>query len=271
VSQIPRIFQTSRRRGTLKRVRPLVAVRSAAGGARYVALRQARLLERRALDPLRVRRYLDAHPVRKLQLGAGPNPVAGWLNTDLLPDIYAEHRRVIVFLDAARPFPLGDMTFDYIFSEHQIEHISEMEARSMVRECFRVLRPGGRIRVATPDLAAIVGLYGDTLNELERHYIEFMMARFMPGIQSDNPSCHVINHVFRAHGHRFIYDERTLSETLARAGFVDVTRWELGESSDPALRGLEAHGRTVGDEDVNRLETMVLEASRPQGPTANRA
>jgi len=220
-------------------------------------------MRRRASDPLRIRRYLQTHAVRKLQLGTGPNPLPGWLNTDVLPDFHSQHRDQIVFLDAAKPFPLDDMTFDYILSEHQIEHIAEMDARAMVKECFRISRPGGRIRIATPDFAAILGLYNEPLNELEQHYIDWVSARFLPHVRSGNPRCYVINEMFNAHKHRFIYDQETLSAILADAGFVEVVRWAPGESDDSILRGVEAHGKSIGDESVNRLETMVVEAIRP--------
>jgi predicted SAM-dependent methyltransferase len=263
---LPRSIRSVTRSGVSGR---FVAVRAGVHKRWYAGVIQARSLKRKVSDRRKVKSYFHTYPVRKLQLGTGSNPVAEWLNTDLLPDTYREHRNQIVFLDAAKPFPFDDMTFDYVFSEHQIEHISETDAHTMARECFRVLKPGGRVRVATPDLAVIIGLRHDTRGDLEQHYIEFMMTRFMPDVRSGNPSCHVINHMFRAHGHQFIYDEETLTEMLVHAGFVDVTRYPPGMSGDPALRGLEAHGRTVGDEDVNLLETMVLEASRPSGPIAS--
>jgi predicted SAM-dependent methyltransferase len=248
---------TGRLRETLKRARPLVVLK------RYLhrRLRQARSIPRRALDPSLIRRYLDTHPVRKLQIGTGPNPLAGWLNTDR--DIDPQHQDKVVFLDATKPFPFDDLTFDYILSEHQIEHLSEADALGMVRECLRVLRPGGRIRIATPDLAPIVGLYQDPLNELGRHYVDWVMATLRPDVRFGNPRCYVINQMFRSYGHQFIYDEETLSEILRDAGFVDVGGRQPGESDDPALRGVESHGRALGDEGVNRFETMVLEGTRP--------
>jgi predicted SAM-dependent methyltransferase len=224
---------------------------------------RVRSLPRRAVDPGRTRRYLEAHAVRKLQLGTGPNPLPGWLNTDLLPDTYPEHRHNLVFLDATKPFPLQDSTFDYVFSEHQIEHIPEVHARAMARECFRVLSPRGRIRIATPDLAAIVGLYDDPLDEQQRHYIDWVMSAFLPDVRSGSPRCYVVNQMFTAYKHRFVYDYETLSAILVDAGFAEVVQWQPGESADPALRDLEAHGRAIGDEDVNRFETLVVEAVRP--------
>jgi hypothetical protein len=79
----------------------------------------------------------------------------------------------------------------------------------------------------------------------------------------------VINQMFNAYGHQIIYDQETLSAILTDAGFGGVTSWAPGESDDPVLRGIESHGAFLGDEDVNRLETMVLEAMRPSaGPMA---
>jgi predicted SAM-dependent methyltransferase len=229
----------------------------------YLAGRQVRSLRRKVLDGRAIERYLQTHSVRKLQLGTGPNPLPSWLNTDLLPDTYREHRNQLVFLDATKRFPLDAVTFDYVFSEHQIEHISEPDARLMLKECFRILRPGGRIRLATPNLSAILGLYDDSLDEIERHYIDWVITTFLPDIRSGNKRCYVINQMFMAYKHRFIYDYETLGALVTDAGFVDVVRREAGESDDPVLQGVEAHGRAIGDEEVNRFETLVVEGVRP--------
>jgi SAM-dependent methyltransferase len=216
------------------------------------------------VDRRAIRLYVRSNAVRRLQLGTGPNPLPGWLNTDLSPDQYSEHRRELVYLDAARPFPIADMSFDYVFSEHQIEHIAEPEARLMLEECFRVLKPAGRLRVATPDLSAILSLGDNPLGEIQRHYVDWVMTRFRPNISSGNRRCYVINHIFKDHGHQFIYDYETLSALLTDAGFRKLVRRTPGESDDPVLRGIEAHGRAIGDEAINRFETLVVEAERPR-------
>jgi predicted SAM-dependent methyltransferase len=108
----------------------------------------------------RIERYLGSHEVRKLELGTGQLAIEGWLNTDINP----RFRRAgppVLFLDATRPFPFPDSTFDYIASEHVIEHVPYDDARFMLGECARVLRSGGRIRIATPDLAQLLSLYLD--------------------------------------------------------------------------------------------------------------
>jgi predicted SAM-dependent methyltransferase len=259
----PRRRQADSLRETSPWLAPAVTCYRIVRGGWRVGVKEGRVLRRLVFDRFRIKRYVGTHRVRKLQVGTGPNPLPGWLNTDLFPDTYAEYRDDVIFLDASQALPLDDTSFDYVFSEHQIEHIPEPDARAMVREFFRILRPGGRVRIATPDLAAIIGLYRNPLDDLRRHYVDWVMANFLPNVESGNRRCYVVNQMFTAHKHRFIYDEETLAAILADAGFRDIQRYEPGESGDPALRGVEAHGRAIGDERVNRFETLVLEAVRP--------
>jgi glycosyltransferase involved in cell wall biosynthesis/predicted SAM-dependent methyltransferase len=239
------------------------AASSPAEKPRYPYRRRASELGRRISDRREYARYLAAHSIRKLQIGAGPNPLPGWLNTDLHPDIYPDRRDEIFFLDATRRFPIPDASFDYVFSEHQIEHVAEKEARQMLRECFRVVVPGGRIRIATPDLAAIVALYEEPFDPVKQHYVTWVSTKLDAQLRTEAARCYVVNQMFTAYGHRFVYDEAALRALLEDAGFTDVTRHAPGESEDPELMGLEAHGRAIGDEAVNRFETMALEARRP--------
>jgi len=226
---------------------------------RLVLRRAGRELRRtRSLlgPPRSVRAYLDTHGVRKLQLGAGPTELPGWLNTDRDPGT-----RQAVYLDVTRRFPLPNASFDYILSEHQIEHLSYRNGLFMLRECLRVLRPGGRVRIATPDLATIAGLAAHELSDDQRRYVRWTIETFVPEAPRDLPAF-TINNAFRNWGHRFLYDEPTLAHALRSAGFTDIRRHTVGESEDESLRGLESHGVLDGDGAMIRFETMVLEAAR---------
>lgn len=205
-------------------------------------------------DP--VARYVAAHPVRKLHIGCGDNLLPGWLNADRHPFSDA-----VLPLDAARVFPLPDAGFDYVFSEHLIEHLEYRAGLFLLAECRRVLKPGGRIRVATPDLAFLMDLYRRDKSELQASYVEWATASFVP----DAPfaaDVFVINNFVRAWGHTFLYDEKVLRDSLLRAGFEDVVRCALGASSDPELCGLENESRMPPG--FLRLESIVLEARRPR-------
>jgi predicted SAM-dependent methyltransferase len=191
----------------------------------------------------------------KLQLGAAGNLLPGWINTD-----YERGTAPTYFMDAAATFPIGDGLVDYVFSEHMIEHISYPAGNRMLAECFRVMKPGGAIRLATPDLFRIVSLYFPNGPEYEAY--EEWAIKFNGLPVNPTPECHIINHFVRAWGHTFIYDEPTLRASIVRAGFVDVSRFPMGHSDDTQLRGLEHHGKVIGEQ-PNDFETMVLQARKP--------
>ncbi|MCY4021557.1 MAG: methyltransferase domain-containing protein [Chloroflexi bacterium] len=214
--------------------------------------------------PGRIRNYINGSQIRKLQIGSGSNLLPDWLNTTLYP--FAPGT---VFLNACLPFPVPDDSFDYVFSEHVIEHLEFEDCSRMLRECHRILRDGGRIRLATPDLERIIALYTRPDGRAQQHYIRWIMDNFRPQVGEYSPA-HVINQSFHGWRHKFIYDGATLSKALQDAGFVGVDRVEPGQSGDANLRGIEQHGQYVGSEEAMRYETMVIEAVKAQAPRGQR-
>jgi predicted SAM-dependent methyltransferase len=204
----------------------------------------------------RIAKYLADQRVRKLQLGTGSNVYDGWLNTDIFD---FKRKNEVVYLDARQPFPLPDNAFDFVFSEHMIEHLTYAEGQHCLRECRRVLRPGGRIRIATPSLERLIPLYGDKLNDVQRRYIRWSIDSFVDDADAYLPGF-VLNNMFRNFEHQFLYDRETLRHALASAGFVEIEEWPVGRSGEPQLAGLERHMRSAAE--FNELETMVLEALR---------
>jgi len=192
-------------------------------------------------------RYLAAHPERKLQLGAGGHPVEGWLNTDLHD--YGRPTE-LVYLDVRKPFPLPDASFDFVYSEHMLEHLTYDEGQRCLRESLRVLRPGGTIRIATPSLERIAGLYD--AGDLEARYVRWAVETLDPEVDAPLPGV-VVNNFFHSWGHRFIYDPQTLRHALRQAGFVDIEERPVGE--------LEHHLAEAPE--FNEYETVVLEGRRP--------
>jgi predicted SAM-dependent methyltransferase len=194
-----------------------------------------------------IERYLGQHGVRKLQLGAAENIKPGWLNTDLHGYGRGEE---LVYLDVRKRFPLPDSSFDLVYSEHMIEHLTYAEGQRCLRECFRVLRPGGAIRTATPSLRRLAELYGG--GDIQQRYVRWAVETLGPEVDAALPGV-VLNNFFRSWGHRFIYDDETLRHALTEAGFVDVEERPVGE--------LERHLAEAPE--LNEYETFVLEARRP--------
>jgi predicted SAM-dependent methyltransferase len=201
--------------------------------------------------------YLRDHDVRKLQLGTGANVREGWLNTDI-----HDFRRTgeVVFMDARERFPLPDASFDVVYSEHMLEHLPYADGQQCLRECVRVLRPGGRIRVATPSLERLIRLYDPELDDVQRRYIRWSVDEFVPGACAYLPGF-VLNNFLRDWGHEFVYDRDTLRHALETSGFVDVEESSVGESRDPRLAELERHLSEAPE--FNAYETIVFEARRP--------
>jgi predicted SAM-dependent methyltransferase len=197
--------------------------------------------------------YLKFTRIRKLQIACGSNVLPGWLNTDLNPT------KEIMFLDATKRLPFGHCTFDYIFTEHFIEHLKYRTGMQLVQECYRILKPGGRLRISTPDLIFLIKLHEENKTEVQKRYIKWEVDRYNPDrIYADT---FVINNFVRG-DHKFIYDYKTLKNLLNKCRFAEIERYEPGESHDKNLRGIECHGHIIGD-DFNKLESMVLEAVKP--------
>lgn len=198
--------------------------------------------------------YLKSEREPKLHIGAGDNDLSGWLNTELCP------RGSEVFLDATKPFPFAANTFAFIYSEHMIEHIPYAGAVSMMRECHRVLRPGGVIRIVTPNMAFLKSLLASPPTPEQHAYIRYSYeAHRISG--PPGSAVHVVNHFVRAWGHQFIYDLETLSALVAAAGFADVLPSPLLDSKHPSLRTLAKTERMP--DGFLEMESIVVEARKP--------
>ena len=137
----------------LKQISPLVRVVRYSREKRLAArhsLQDARFLAGRTRRSKRVEAYLSRHTSPKLQLGTGSNVYDGWLNTDVVD--YKRGNEVL-YLDVRKRFPLPDNSFDAVFSEHVIEHVTYRDGLHCLRECRRVLKPGGRLLFVEHGLA----------------------------------------------------------------------------------------------------------------------
>jgi predicted SAM-dependent methyltransferase len=219
------------------------------------------LFHRYLSDPQTIREYFEAHTTRKLQLGAGSNNVSGWLNSDIAPEGSA------IYLDASREYPFADGSFHYIFAEHLIEHLSWEHGLKMLKECYRVLAPGGKLRIITPNLSKqIYALQNEAKPEVQ----EFVEAhhRLFAWPKTPVAAAYAFNNVIREWGHEFIYDPQTLRRTLELAGFTMIKELEIGDKSDPIFEKAEFRTRGihgVHGEDVwltNKFGSMAFEAYR---------
>ncbi len=185
-------------------------------------------------------RRLPRHGL-KLHLGSGTVRLDGWVNIDL------ETPQADFHLDIRRALPFADGAARLIYNEHVIEHITADEGAQCLADWHRVLEPGGVLRIATPDLAYLVGKYGAGEAWRDQAWLR------LPEYQFITTPAEMLNIAFRWWGHQYLYDADELGRRLRNAGFRDVTRCALGESAHPELRGLETRPDSM----------LILEAVRP--------
>jgi len=175
----------------------------------------------------------------KLHLGSGTVRLAGWVNIDL-------EERADLNLDIRTGLPFGDGAARLIYNEHVIEHITVGEAEQCLRDWFRVLEPGGVLRVATPDLEYLVERYGSGAWQ-DQEWLRLPEYAFI------RTRAEMLNVAFRWWGHRYLYDGEELERRLRAAGFTPIRRCGYRESVVPELAGLETRPDSK----------LIMEAVRP--------
>lgn len=164
----------------------------------------------------------------KVNIGSGGKPLSGWINTDV---VWKAHS----YLDATKPWPIPQASVDFIYADNVIEHITLENGRNLFRNSFIALKPGGVIRLATPDVESVARQYLEN-GELARQGIERNREK---GRDFKYP-VQLLWQVYVGAKHYlgFCYDYQSISEEMAAAGF-GVARQRAGVSEYPALRNLE--------------------------------
>lgn len=199
--------------------------------------------------------YVRTQSVRRLQIGSGSNRHEGWLNTDI------EQGEGLAYLDATKPFPLDSGSFHYVFSEHVIVHLTYEQGTHMLAESYRILAPGGKVRVTTPNLLRFVGLFQEQKSdEMERYIAGKLAWHGWPPHPTTEAT--ILNLQLSSFGHKFVYDPGTLAAAMTHAGFESIQEFSVGESNDPNLRSLERR-QDYANAYVNEYETMILQAVKP--------
>ena len=186
---------------------------------------------------------------RRLQLGAFDQVQEGWLNTDVTPhlfvarapglawllhrlgvigpDRYAAHRSgrfgSLDYLNVGRPFRFDDDTFEAVYASHLLEHLDRDVAERCLNEVYRVLSPGGIVRIAVPDLDAVVA-----------HYDPSDPDAFLAGLYDAHSGRRS-----RTSLHRWMYNPGSLRALLQRVGFRDVQRCEFRQGRCPDVERIE--------------------------------
>ncbi len=167
-----------------------------------------------------------------LHLGAGPTRIDGFVNIDI--------QGAPLNLNLAWGLPFADGSVQRIYVSHMLEHLFyPHDVGAFLREMRRVLGPGGRLRLAVPDIGACIEAYrqGDRRFFESRHEtwdwwpkdltpLESFLAYAGAGAEP--------GHLLESH--KFGYDFETLAKALRAAGFEAVFESRFMQSEDPLLQ-----------------------------------
>lgn len=133
----------------------------------------------------------------KINLGCGDFPLDGYRNLDAK--------------NGYRCYPLtfSDGCADEVRASHILEHFPHGEVESVVKEWARVLKPGGKLKIAVPDFDWIVKAYSNG------HRGDPRLEHYLFGGQTDADDYH-----------KAFFNEDKLRALLVGAGLVDVKKWE---------------------------------------------
>lgn len=181
---------------------------------------------------------------RYLNLGSGPRGLDDpkWLNIDGFKDV-----NVHFTMDFNSRFPFENDKFDGIFCEHVFEHFGLPEGQALLRECLRVIVPGGCIRLIMPDGEKIIRTYCSEPQMLIKQR-EVSSGAAMEAVNS---------WFYQRYEHQCIYDGKLLESQLKNAGFEQIRRCAF-------LQG-DASKTLLLDDPKYEWESIYMEAVKPGG------
>lgn len=192
-------------------------------------------------------------PVR-LHVGCGDHHLAGWVNIDLVA------QAADLNLDVRTGLPFVDGSAEAIYVAHLLEHLEyKDEPLQFLADCRRVLRPGGIIRIAVPDIRSFATAYAHRDSAFFRRF-----ERLWDRAPADTDLASYLHYAgagdfpWVMDRHRFGYDEETLGALLVQAKFDGVRRCSPGDSR---IAGPELDYSWANREGESGLPfTLIMEA-----------
>lgn len=195
-----------------------------------------------------------------LQLGCGNNLLKGWINTDLEPVQNA------LFMDVLQPFPLPEACIDYVFSEHLLNELSLESVNKLLKECDRVLKPGGLLRFTFYTAENFLHLHSE--NEQADEYVRWCLKRKKGNaakkLLTEAPCLSyslALNYFKEKTKELMLYDYSLIEYLLKQNGFQQICRCRISESAYLPLKGIEQHKVYIPQE-IYQYEVTTIEATK---------
>lgn len=138
-----------------------------------------------------------------LHIGCGNRYIPSFVHIDVREFPHVDYVSPADKLDM-----FADNTVDLIYSCHMLEHIPRHDVHAVLAEWYRVLRPGGILRLAVPDFEKIVEVY------LRNHDLSELLGLLVGGQD------------YAENTHHGIFDFQYLSGILRDVGFKNIRRYD---------------------------------------------
>jgi predicted SAM-dependent methyltransferase len=220
---------------------------------------------------------------RRLHLGCGSNTPEGWIHVDgswnawaakyplLRKALKAIHllpadlegiawNRDILIHDLRKPLPFQDNYFYSIYASHVLEHLYLEEANILLKECVRVLLPGGVLRIVVPDLRSIIAEYiaNESLRNVSKddkpmNRADRLNKRLLfrpPEARPENLFYRIYTSFKDLHSHKWMYDAESLIFYFKRAGLSNVRERQFLESQIEGIEKIERKESVLDGEGI---------------------
>jgi predicted SAM-dependent methyltransferase len=169
--------------------------------------------------------------------GCGETRPSGWINSDVRAG-----EGVHVTADIRAGLPLASGSLDYIVAIHSLQDLPFLEIEPALRELRRVLRAGGVLRLALPDLDLAIAAY----QRGDRNYF------YVPDADAESIGGKLAAQMTWFGSSRMLFTWESTAEWLTRAGFEDIRRCRIRETFSPYPEIVELDNR--------ERETLFVEA-----------
>lgn len=161
----------------------------------------------------------------KLHLGCGTNLPKGWTNIDNNYDKNINLKKLDLNWDLTKELPYKNDSVDKIFHEHFIEHLEKPAGEKFLRECYRLLKPGGVMRLGWPDMALLIRAYATR----DKKYFSYIEKNVFWGMKYQLWD-ELVSDYFYSWDHRYAYSKKHMQTLLEDIGFKNIKTKKFQQS-----------------------------------------
>ena len=180
----------------------------------------------------------------KLHLGCGKREIPGFVHIDAIDYPHVTHVSTIDHL----PY-IQEKSVELIYNCHVLEHFKRSDVKRVLQEWYRVLKPGGTLRVSVPDFAKLCKIYQ------QEQKLELVIGPLF-GRQ---------DYLYNIHYN--VFDFNTLSSLLRQAGFCDVTVYDWRDTEHADIDDFSQAYIPHMDKKNGTLVSLNIECIRPFSDT----